>query len=539
MSSERPRQRTAAEVRKAAAADETTPTDRHASAAPDVAPDPRRHGATLDLGEPERALPSLLTRVGADDPATARDAGHSLVLLAREHEGTAIIEQVTGGLVDRLVGGDAGEALLRTLASIDAQDETAVQRPLVETLGRDRARQVYRAVEGAEPWSLPPSLERDLDDEASARTAYATDFRQVVRPDPDASDPAEADPETETIRRRASGEPSPEETPQSAGAEPSQTGSHGGNRPARLGESGRRTPEADDATAAAGAERVASSQLFTAIRLRSTVEELQPLGPPQRRRFGRVVRARGVVDGEEMGVALRLFDRPEAGKAAFEGALAEGLADWERLRDEAGVVEVLDWGEAPRPWVATPYVADTLSGRADRPPVETALDQARRLTGALARAHANDTWLGGLDPRSVVFAADALEPGRRPMLDNVGVVPAVLGRREAASVLDPAYLAPEHLGAGGGVDHATDVYCLGLTLYRLCTGRAPFAGRELAVQEAIASERPRPPSDVVPELPAALDEIIARATAKRKLTRYETATRFHRDLRRVHERILG
>lgn len=529
------------------------------ASAPDTEPFGRTgdDGACLDLSNPSLVLPSLLEGVCASDPATARSAGHAIVLLAREHDDA--VGDVAAGLVERVADGETATAVLRTLATLDDRDEEAVQRPLVSTFGRDRARQVYRAVRDAEPWTLPDSLATDLAAVEDPATTYATDFRQVVRPDTEAPAPGAADPETVTVQARAGEEPAADTGTASAGRTDAGATANPGTSRASQSDAGatagsdsgapvssdaaptgpRERQSEDSATPAAGtspppdaAGDVADSALFTAVRLRSGFDDLEPLGPARRRRYGVVVRARGVVDGEEHGVALRLFHRPEAGRDAADAALVEALSDWASQGGADGVVSVHDWGEEPRPWVVTEYVDQPLA-TADRPSVERSLAGARRLTAALVRAHGNDVLHGGIDPRNVVFSAASLEPDRDPMLDSVGVVPAILPHRGAGDVLDPRYAAPEHHGdeAAGGVDHATDIYGLGQVLYRLWTGRHPGRG-----QAGHGPDRTPAPGEVVPALPDALDEVWARATATRKLTRYETATRLHRDVRRVHER---
>ncbi len=86
-----------------------------------------------------------------------------------------------------------------------------------------------------------------------------------------------------------------------------------------------------------------------------------------------------------------------------------------------------------------------------------------------------------------------------------------------------AYLAPEQI-RGERLDARTDVYALGCVLYHALTGRPPFAGDdEQAVLDAHLQGRPPVPSDVVPGLPPALDDVVRRAMAKRPEDRFATA----------------
>ncbi|MFD3510321.1 serine/threonine-protein kinase [Nocardia sp. NPDC058666] len=85
-----------------------------------------------------------------------------------------------------------------------------------------------------------------------------------------------------------------------------------------------------------------------------------------------------------------------------------------------------------------------------------------------------------------------------------------------------AYAAPE-LIALGHVDHRADVYSLGCTLFELLTGRTPFP-RETpaAVIAAHLHEQPPRATDLNPQLPPAIDAVLARALAKDRDARYST-----------------
>ena len=76
------------------------------------------------------------------------------------------------------------------------------------------------------------------------------------------------------------------------------------------------------------------------------------------------------------------------------------------------------------------------------------------------------------------------------------------------------YAAPEQLREQA-VDARTDVYALGCVLYQALTGRVPFPFETAAAKMLAHLETAAPvPSDLVPELPDALDDVVARAMAK-------------------------
>jgi serine/threonine protein kinase len=99
------------------------------------------------------------------------------------------------------------------------------------------------------------------------------------------------------------------------------------------------------------------------------------------------------------------------------------------------------------------------------------------------------------------------------------------------------YMSPEQaLARRGAVDHRTDVYSLGATLYELLTLQPAHTGsdrQELLHQ--IAVEEPRPPRRHNPAIPADLETIVLKAMAKGVEERYATARELADDLRRFLE----
>ena len=98
-----------------------------------------------------------------------------------------------------------------------------------------------------------------------------------------------------------------------------------------------------------------------------------------------------------------------------------------------------------------------------------------------------------------------------------------------------AFMSPEQLrGAVGDVDRRSDVYAIGILMFRLITGRMPFdiAGLPLmeAVQRILRSDTPtlRAAGVVVDE---SLEQIAARAMAREREARYESAEALGNDLR--------
>ncbi|MCE9534750.1 MAG: protein kinase, partial [Planctomycetes bacterium] len=86
--------------------------------------------------------------------------------------------------------------------------------------------------------------------------------------------------------------------------------------------------------------------------------------------------------------------------------------------------------------------------------------------------------------------------------------------KSGAVVGTPAFMSPEQ-AYGKPLDHRSDLFSLGVVLYRLCTGRQPFNGAStMAVLMALGTETPTPASQVNPNVPADLERLINRLLAK-------------------------
>jgi serine/threonine protein kinase len=96
------------------------------------------------------------------------------------------------------------------------------------------------------------------------------------------------------------------------------------------------------------------------------------------------------------------------------------------------------------------------------------------------------------------------------------------------------YASPEQvLARQGVVDHRSDVYSLGATLYELLTLRPIFEGRDRnELLRQIAAEEPRPPRTLHPSIPRELETVVLKALGKEPSERYATARDFADDLQR-------
>jgi len=472
-------------------------------------------------------VPALLEGLESGEPETARQSGCGLCLLVRTEPGTAA--DVAEELVERLVAEPEEGPVLRTLATLVDTHDGEIRTALLDAVDEEDAKVLYRHIRAGDGWNLAELLaddDGDGDDAAerptdeSRRAVERDQSRRVVDTDGTVDEPAD-ESTTETGTRRIetdTGGPIEDHEPDvEAGAARVESRS----RDVRLRH--------------ARIQQVVNSETFELISIESRFDELQVVEPETERRYGTVIRTHAIGDDDEYGVAIRLC--PENDGEQYESALATQFRNWRTVHSH-GVVTAVDWGLTPRPWVATEYIEETLGDRGQLPPEET-LAHAHTLTAGLAELHQYDVVHGGIDPDNVVYATDVLGERDQPMFDNVGLMTVYRQCFDPSSYLDPRYAAPEYFDSQyGSLDHATDIYQLGMVIYRICTGRAPFDGEFDAIRRQVKKELPPAPSSVASGLPEELDEIIAKATAKQKLTRYETAAQFHQDIDRLCRSVL-
>jgi eukaryotic-like serine/threonine-protein kinase len=192
-----------------------------------------------------------------------------------------------------------------------------------------------------------------------------------------------------------------------------------------------------------------------------------------------------------------------------------------RLSDP-GIIQIFDVGHAPEGlyYVSELVAGEDLARRLRRGPVAPwqACAIAGQLCRALARAHQQRIVHRDIKPANILLSNDG-----RVKVGDFGVARLAEGSTEGAGatiVGTPKYMSPEQ-GRGRPTTPATDVYSVGIVLYEMLAGEAPFTGGtvvELALSHV--QEAPPPLSD---ELPSSLVAIVARAMAKAPADRFADA----------------
>jgi serine/threonine protein kinase/tetratricopeptide (TPR) repeat protein len=131
--------------------------------------------------------------------------------------------------------------------------------------------------------------------------------------------------------------------------------------------------------------------------------------------------------------------------------------------------------------------------------------------------------------RPVNGAERIADPGDAPTVS----VDAARLTRPGAIMGTTAYMSPEQI-RGDILDVRTDLFSFGLVLYEMATGRQAFSGSTAAViHDAILNRLPPSPTDLNPQLPAMLGEMIRKALEKDREIRYQHASEMRSELQRL------
>jgi len=167
---------------------------------------------------------------------------------------------------------------------------------------------------------------------------------------------------------------------------------------------------------------------------------------------------------------------------------------------------------------------------------EQTLSVARQVCAGLAAIHAGSIVHRDLKPANIML--DRL--GRAVIMDfGLAYQPDSDQLTAEGEVLGTlAYLSPEQARGGQGLDRRSDIYALGLVIFEMLTGaRPPADGNSLPMGLRDRTQRCRPPSDLVPDIPEPLDRVVLRCVEYKRSRRYAGAEELDRALGQVEDEL--
>jgi WD40 repeat protein/tRNA A-37 threonylcarbamoyl transferase component Bud32 len=157
-----------------------------------------------------------------------------------------------------------------------------------------------------------------------------------------------------------------------------------------------------------------------------------------------------------------------------------------------------------------------------------AADIIRQALAGLASAHAQGVIHRDIKPSNIMLTREGVAK-----LTDFGIA---RGRDTAKltqtgmAVGTAAYMSPEQI-QGVKVDHRSDIYSMGVTLYEMLTGRVPFerpkdSDSDFPVLSAHTSQPPPPPRQFAPGIPVGVESAILKALAKKPEERFQSCEEF-------------
>lgn len=227
-------------------------------------------------------------------------------------------------------------------------------------------------------------------------------------------------------------------------------------------------------------------------------------------------------------VAIKVLP-PELAHDAAVGSRFTREAQTSAQLAHPNIVPIYDVGERDdiAYFVMALVSGGNLAARIERQPVRP-IDEVRRVLSEIADALSYAHLRGVIhrDVKSDNILIDG-ETGRA-MVTDFGIARAVeSGNRltlTGIAVGTPAYMSPEQALGERDLDGRSDVYSLGVLGYQMLTGRMPFtASNSMALLLKHVNERPKPISELRPEAPKSLCDVIERALQKTPADRWATA----------------
>ena len=223
------------------------------------------------------------------------------------------------------------------------------------------------------------------------------------------------------------------------------------------------------------------------------------------------------------------------------------------MLQHSNAVSVSDFGQTSEGCVY--IVMELLEGRTLREilnreaPLETARAVSLMLqaSDAVAAAHEAGIIHRDLKPANILVTQSADQPAIVKVLD-FGIAKLAADKldddddattlvQQSSVIGTPRYMAPEQSN-GSELTPAADVYSLGVILYEMLTGMAPFTGTTRAeIAQKHANDLPHSPREIVAAIPEDVERVVLHALEKQPTERAASAREFRHELLETAERL--
>jgi serine/threonine protein kinase len=161
--------------------------------------------------------------------------------------------------------------------------------------------------------------------------------------------------------------------------------------------------------------------------------------------------------------------------------------------------------------------------------VEEALDIAGQVAEGLKEAHERGIVHRDIKPANIMLT----EKGQAKIMDfGLAKLTAAADVTQTLGIMGTiAYMSPEQ-ARGEAVDHRTDIWSFGATMYEILTGTLPFGPKpEQTLIFSILNDAPEPPSRLRKDIPRPVDQLVLKTLEKDKLRRFQNMAELLKDLK--------
>lgn len=153
---------------------------------------------------------------------------------------------------------------------------------------------------------------------------------------------------------------------------------------------------------------------------------------------------------------------------------------------------------------------------------------AIQMCTGIGAAHAANIIHRDIKPQNVIISRDG-----KVKVTDFGIAKAVTSNTISTNAMGSVHYTSPEQARGGFSDAKSDIYSIGITLYEMATGQVPFDGDStVAVAMKHLQQEITPPSELVPDIPYSLEQIILKCTQKNGERRYPNTTQLIQDLKR-------